>query len=95
MAKNEALVAANEAIEDEDIEVELYEFTYNFSVIPEAALILYGVGFGLPLGIRMLIKLYGSTEEMTPIVTSVGIYGYSFTSFLITTLLCSINVNWL
>ena len=87
-SKRSALEEATEGFEL--LEEELEAFTYNFKFIPEAAVVLYGIGFGLPLVVRFLINCYGSTEELAPTVTTVGIYGYSFASFLITTLLCAI-----
>ena len=72
------------------------DFEYNFRLIPVAAMILYGVGFGLPLLLKFILNLYGtSEEETTPLVTTVGIYGYSFSSFIITTLICAIPIDWL
>ena len=64
-------------------------------MIPVAAIVLYGVGVGLPCAIRGLINLYGTNETNTPLVTTIGIYGYSFSSFVITTLLCAIPLSWL
>ena len=57
--------------------------------------VLYGVGLGLPLLIKCLVNTYGSSEHPTPLVNAVGIYGYSFSSFIITCLLCSIPSDWL
>ena len=56
---------------------------------------LYGVGLGLPLLIKCLVNTYGMSPNPTPLVHAVGIYGYSFTSFIITTLLCAIPSDWL
>ena len=83
------------AVLDEEMPDFETDFEYNFSMIPVAAGILYGVGIGLPLLIKFLINLYGSTDNTTPVVTSIGIYGYSFSSFLITSLLCAIPIEWL
>lgn len=72
------------------------DFEYNFRLIPVAALILYGVGIGLPCFLKFMLNLYGTSEEPAkPIVTTVGIYGYSFSSFIITTLICAIPIEWL
>jgi hypothetical protein len=66
------------------------DFEYNFTVIPVAAFIIYGVGICFPLVIKLLLNLYGTSDSQTPLVNAVGIYGYSFSSFLITSILCAI-----
>ena len=71
------------------------EFEYNYSLIPVAMCVLYGVGFGLPLLIKCLVNTYAVSPDPTPLVNAVGIYGYSFTSFIFTTILCSIPWDWL
>ena len=71
------------------------DFEYNFKLIPVAAMILYGIGLGLPLLLKFALNLYGTSEHQTPLVTAVGIYGYSFSSFIITTLICAIPIDWL
>ena len=78
--------------EEEDFE---HDFKYNYSLIPAAMCVLYGVGLGLPLLIKCLINTYGASEHPTPLVNAVGIYGYSFSSFLVTCLLCAIPIDWL
>ena len=60
-----------------------------------AAFVLYGVGLGLPLLVKCLINTYGTSQHPTPLVNAVGIYGYSFSSFLITLLFCAIPIDWL
>lgn len=35
------------------------DFEYNFRLVPIAAMILYGVGLGLPLLLKSVLKLYG------------------------------------
>ena len=77
---------------------EIAEFEYNYHLIPTAMFVLYGVGLGLPLLVKCLINTYGFAENPTPLVNAVGIYGYSFSSFIITCLLCSIpsdGLQWL
>jgi len=70
------------------------KFTYSFSMIPVASIVIYGIGFGLPTAIKLIVQCYGKEgAPRTPIVTGVGIYCYSFSSFLITILLCAIPVN--
>jgi len=72
------------------------EFTYNFKVVPAATFILFGVGIGLPLLVKLGLKVKGNgAENPTPTATAVGIYGYSFTPFLVPVLLCAIPVQWL
>jgi len=71
------------------------EFEYNYSLIPTAMCVLYGLGLGLPLLIKCLVNTYGSSENPTPLVHSVGIYGYSFGSFIATCLFCAIPIDWL
>ena len=71
------------------------DFSYNYNLIPAAAAVLYGVGIGLPLLIKCLVNTYGDSNHATPLVHGVGIYAYSFSSFLVTVLLCTIPVDWL
>lgn len=73
------------------------EFTYNFKVIPIAFSIVFGVGIGLPLLMKFLLNMYRSGEGDVKLshVAAVGIYGYSFTSFLVPVIVCAIPINWL
>ena len=71
------------------------EFEYNYHLIPTAMFVLYGVGLGLPLLVKCLVNTYGVSQHPTPLVNAVGIYGYSFSSFILTTLLCAIPIDWL
>ena len=72
------------------------KFEYNFTVIPIAAGVLYGVGLGLPLLISSLLKWFGSNiRKGTPVVSAIGIYGYSFSSFLFVSMICAIPIDWL
>lgn len=36
------------------------KFTYNFNYIPIAAIVIYSVGFGLPLALKVLMKFLGA-----------------------------------
>ena len=64
------------------------DFKYNFTIIPEAASVIYGVGIGLPLLVHYGIKFFGNNvQETTPMISAIGIYGYSFSSFLVVTIL--------
>ena len=85
------------------------EFTYDFNFVPVAATVvshysdslqIYSVGIGLPIGLSFLMKFFGSNVKMIdviyfPYIQIIGIYGYSFTSFLITATLCMIPSNTL
>ena len=68
------------------------QFTYNFNMIPVAATIIYGIALGLPFLLKMLMRFLGSNFFNGSFVEIVGIYGYSFTSFLITTLICVVPI---
>lgn len=78
-----------------EFEGESKDFEYNFRVIPMAMGILYGAGVLLPLLLKVALNLYGTNEHVTPLATTVGIYGYSFSTFLITSILCAIPLDWL
>ena len=88
IAGNIERYAATEEVED---------FEYNFKLIPIAAMVMYGVGIGLPLLLKFILNLYGTAidEPTTPLITTVGIYGYSFSSFVFTTLICAVPIDWL
>jgi hypothetical protein len=63
-------------------------------VIPFAAGVLYGNGLGLPLLISSLLKWFGNNvQEGTPVVSAIGIYGYSFSSFLLVSMLCAMSLH--
>lgn len=67
------------------------KFFYSFTILPVAAGLLYGLGFGLPVLIKVLLNLYGhgdKTSDAKSLLSSVGIYGYSFTSMILTAFLC-------
>ena len=74
------------------------KFEYNFRLVPVAAMILYGIGLGLPLLTKFLLNLYGLQENTRPLAVTAGIYGYSFSSFILTTLICAVPydlIQWL
>ena len=77
------------------IESEGDDFTYTFNLIPVASILLLCVGVGLPLLIKVLLNVYGKSDEPTPAANAVGVYGYSFASFLLPILACSIPYSWL
>ena len=68
-------------------------FAYNFNFVPIAATVVYSIGFGLPLALKFIMKLLGSGFFASSYVEILGIYGYSFSSFLITVFLCAIPLN--
>lgn len=70
------------------------KFEYNFRLVPVAAMILYGIGLGLPLLTKFVLNLYGLQENTRPIAVTAGIYGYSFSSFILTTLICAVPIDW-
>jgi len=68
-------------------------FTYNYNFIPIAATVIYSMALGLPFALKLLMRVLGSNFFNGTFIEIVGIYGYSFTSFLITTILCAIPVS--
>ena len=63
--------------------------------IPTAALLIYFIGFFVPIFITLLSKLFGSKLNVAPVIC---IYGYSYTVFLPITIICSIPsqlLQWL
>jgi len=69
------------------------EFKYEFTMIPVATCILFGLAIGIPIGIKFAIVCLGEGASAVPIMHGVGIYSYSFSSFLISTTLCgAINI---
>lgn len=77
-------------------EKERPKFTYNFNIVPIAMSVLFGMAFGLPFAIRMVVKCFGDKESTVPLLHGVGIYSYSFSSFLLSSLLCGmIPVVWI
>ena len=69
------------------------QFTYTFKIIPISAAVLFGIGIGLPLGIKTVVKCFGHEQSSVPILTGIGIYAYSFSSFLISSILCGFIPN--
>ena len=64
------------------------DFTYTFSIVPISISVLFGLSIGLPFALMMVVKCFGSTESTVPVLHGVGIYAYSFSSFLVASLLC-------
>jgi len=63
--------------------------------IPNAAVLIYSIGFGVPILITLLAKLFGGKISIAPVIC---IYGYSYTIFLPIIIVCSIPnelLQWL
>ena len=66
-----------------------------YRAIPTAAAVIYGVGIGLPLLMKLLLSFYGTGQQNqenrnTTIIQSIGIYCYSFCPLIIASCLCGI-----
>mmetsp|Transcript_42067 Transcript_42067/g.64478 ORF Transcript_42067/g.64478 Transcript_42067/m.64478 type:complete len:161 (-) Transcript_42067:26-508(-) len=64
------------------------EFAYTFHIVPLAMTVLLGYGIGVPFGLRLVVNFFGTQKSSMPVMHGIGIYCYSFSSFLISTLLC-------
>jgi len=60
--------------------------------VPIAGGVIYGVGFGLPILIAFLMKIFGTSITFVSIICT---YGYSFSVFLPISIICVIQVNLL
>lgn len=69
------------------------QFTYTFKIIPISAAVLFGIGIGLPLAIKTVVQCFGHQASSVPTLTGIGIYAYSFSSFLISSILCGFIPN--
>ena len=58
--------------------------------IPIAGIIIYSVGFGLPILIAFLMKIFGNSLGIVHVICT---YGYSFSIFLPISIICVIQVN--
>ena len=58
--------------------------------MPVAVGVVYFIGFGLPLAIKLIMKFFGTGIFESSYIEVLGIYGYSFSSFLISCLLSAI-----
>ena len=58
--------------------------------IPSAAVLIYFIGFGVPIFISLLSKLFGASINIAPLICT---YGYSYTIFLPITIICSIPIS--
>ena len=55
--------------------------------IPTASILIYFIGFGVPIFLALFTKIFGGKLNIAPIIC---IYGYSYTIFLPITIVCSI-----
>ena len=55
--------------------------------IPTAAILIYVIGFGVPLLLSLLSKIFGAKVGVVPVIC---VYGYSYTIFLPIIIVCSI-----
>ena len=60
--------------------------------VPTAAILIYFIGFGVPILIALLSNIFGGKISIAPIIC---IYGYSYTIFLPITIVCSIPISLL
>ena len=58
--------------------------------IPIAGIIIYSVGFGLPILIAFLMKIFGNSLGIVHVICT---YGYSFSIFLPISIICVIQVD--
>ena len=60
--------------------------------VPIASGVIYGVGFGLPVLISFLMKIFGTSSTFVSVICT---YGYSFSIFLPMSIICVIQVDLL
>lgn len=58
--------------------------------VPIAGVVIYGIGFGLPILITFLMKIFGSSLNFVPVICT---YGYSFSIFIPITIICVIQID--
>ena len=56
--------------------------------VPIAGVVIYGVGFGLPILIAFLMKIFGTSLTFASVICT---YGYSFSIFLPISIICVIQ----
>ena len=64
------------------------DFQYTFHIVPVSISVLFGIGVGLPTALRLVVNFFGSQQSTVPLLNGIGIYCYSFSSFLVSSLLC-------
>ena len=62
-------------------------------MIPIAIFVLFGVTIGIPLFVKIVVKILGDNKSEIPVLSAIGMYAYSFSSFLITCTLCGFITN--
>ena len=67
------------------------DFVISMAVLPYSAGVVFGIGFGFPLLLSVMMKLFGS--EKFKFVEVFTIYGYSYTSFILTAFLCAFPID--
>ena len=55
--------------------------------VPTASILIYCIGFGVPIFLTVLSKLFGAKIDIAPVIC---VYGYSYTVFLPIIIICSI-----
>jgi hypothetical protein len=68
------------------------KFSYDYNYIPIATTVVFSIGLGLPFGLKLLMRVLGSNFFSGTFIEILGIYAYSFTSFLITAFICAIPI---
>ncbi len=58
--------------------------------VPIAAVVIYSVGFGLPILIAFLMKIFGTSLSFISVICT---YGYSFSIFLPISIICVIQLD--
>ena len=58
--------------------------------VPIAGVVIYGIGFGLPILITFLMKIFGSSLDFVSVICT---YGYSFSIFLPISIICVIQID--
>jgi len=64
------------------------DFTYNFNIVPVSMGILFGVCIGIPVLLKFIIAAFGEGATTVPVLHGIGIYAYSFSSFMFSSLIC-------
>jgi len=66
------------------------DFTYNFNIVPTAIAILFGSTVGVPIALKFFIAAFGEGATTVPVLHGIGIYAYSFSSFILSSLVCGL-----
>ena len=68
---------------------EIINFFEDF--VPVAALVIYIIGFGVPLGLFLFMRIFGSSNSY---ISCICIYGYSISIYIPIVICCAIGVNF-